>query len=158
MNQTVVVREAAKANKLPRGILVGMALLVSFALTASSLGRLTGVGTLQMPRLRAVETLVLRFVDQDDGGVSVQDASDGRIFYEVAPGTNGFVRATLRGLVSERKRDHIGPETPFTLSRWSDGTISLGDSTTGRRINLDAFGPTNAQAFAILFAARDRAR
>ena len=35
--------------------------------------------------------------------------------------------------------------TPFTLTRWSDGTVSLEDTTTSRRVNLDAFGPDNAR-------------
>ncbi len=33
---------------------------------------------------------------------------------------------------------------PFTLTRWRDGTLSLADEATGRRIDLDAFGPTQA--------------
>jgi hypothetical protein len=37
------------------------------------------------------------------------------------------------------------------LTRWSDGTVSLEDAATRRRVNLDAFGPDNARAFAQLF-------
>jgi len=75
--------------------------------------------------------------------------------YIVEPGIGGFIRATMRGMARERHREGIGEETPFTLTRWTDGTVSLQDSTTGRTINLDAFGPTNAEAFARLF--NDRA-
>jgi putative photosynthetic complex assembly protein len=88
----------------------------------------------------------------------VVDASDGKIIYTVAPGTNGFIRATVRGLAQEREREGIGRETPFTLTHWSDGTMSLADSAIGRRISLDAFGPTNAGAFAQLFSARSSAQ
>jgi putative photosynthetic complex assembly protein len=75
-----------------------------------------------------------------------------RILHIVEPGKDGFIRATLRGFVRERKLSNIGDATPFTLTHWSDGTLSLSDSTTGRRVSLEAFGPTNAQAFAQLFS------
>jgi putative photosynthetic complex assembly protein len=39
------------------------------------------------------------------------------------------------------------------LTRWADGRISLEDPETGRVIELDAFGPTNGEAFAQLLTA-----
>jgi putative photosynthetic complex assembly protein len=147
-----------RGRPLPRAILAGAAALVAFALAATSVGRITGVGRLEMPQERAVETLALRFEDRDDGAVLVRDARDGQVIYIVAPGTNGFIRATVRGLVQERKRSGIGAGTPFTLTHWSDGTVSLEDATIGRRVALDAFGPANAEAFAQLFAARSALR
>ncbi len=74
-----------------------------------------------------------------------------RSIYTIAPETNGFMRATMRGLVRERKRSGIGDATPFLLTRWDDGRMSLEDTTTGRRVPLEAFGQTNAGAFAHLF-------
>jgi putative photosynthetic complex assembly protein len=102
----------------------------------------------------AVETLSLKFEDRADGSISIRDAGDGKIIYRVAPGTNGFIRATMRGLASERKRDGMGDAQPFLLVHWSDGTVSLKDPMTARKIDLDAFGPSNTRAFAQLFAAR----
>ena len=84
------------------------------------------------------------------------DSRDGKEIYRVQPGTNGFIRATIRGLTRERRREGVGQIPPFALTRWSDGTLSLEDSSIRRRIDLDAFGPTNAQAFAQLFAARSQ--
>ena len=66
------------------------------------------------------------------------------------------MRATLRGLAHERLRSGIGEATPFLLTRWSDGRMSLDDATTGRSVALDAFGQTNAEAFAKLFVAGER--
>ena len=66
-----------------------------------------------------------------------------------------IIRATMRGLARERIRSGIGSETPFKLTRWSDGTLSLLDETSGRRIDLDAFGPTNAGAFAQFFSPQE---
>jgi putative photosynthetic complex assembly protein len=128
--------------------------LVGFALAASGFVRLTGMGDVEMTETKAVEALHLRFEDRPDGSVLVKNADDGRAIYRVMPGTNGFIRATMRGLAMERKRDGIGEEKPFFLIHWADGTVSLEDPTTARKIDLDAFGPTNAKAFAQLFAAR----
>ena len=61
------------------------------------------------------------------------------------------MRATLRGLAQERRRSGIGDTTPFLLTRWSDGRMSLDDATTGRDVALEAFGETNADAFTKLF-------
>ena len=69
---------AARGRPLPRAILAGAAALVAFALAATSVGRITGVGRLEMPQERVVETLALRFEDRDDGAVLVRDARDGR--------------------------------------------------------------------------------
>ena len=75
------------------------------------------------------------------------------MIYTIAPETNGFMRATLRGLVRARKLADVGDATPFMLTRWDDGRMTLDDTTTGRKVALEAFGPTNAGAFAQLFLA-----
>jgi len=49
----------------------------------------------------------------------------------------------------------VSAEPPFVLTRWANGTLSLHDPTTGRKVELDAFGPTNAQAFAGLLNAAE---
>jgi putative photosynthetic complex assembly protein len=141
---------------VPRGILRGAAVLIGFALLTSAVARQTDVGTLHMPAAAAVDTLALRFEDRPDGSVEVRDARDGASIYVVQPGAYGFIRSTLRGLVRERRRADFDATTPFTLTRWSDGTVSLEDATTRRRVNLDAFGPDNARAFAQLFDQRRR--
>jgi putative photosynthetic complex assembly protein len=75
----------------------------------------------------------------------------------VAAGTNAFLRSTVRGLVRERKRRGIGSEIPFRLSAHADGRLLLDDSATGRRIDLAAFGTSNAEVFAsLLLADADR--
>jgi len=139
---------------LPRGILIGAAVLIAFAISTTLFGRVSDIGALHMPAATAVQTLSLIFEDRDDGSVAVHDASDGAVIYVVDPGVGGFIRATMRGMARERRRMSIGERPPFLLTRWSDGTASLEDKTTGRVINLDAFGSTNAGAFAQLFTAR----
>lgn len=141
----------AKPSGLPRGVLLGAGALMTFTIVTAGTVRLSGQGALRAPGGRAVETLTLKFEDRDDGAVVVRNSGTGNSIFVVAPGTNGFMRATVRGLVRERKRSGIGQETPFLLEHWDDGRLSLEDRTTGRSVALEAFGATNAQAFAQLF-------
>ena len=143
---------------MPRGVLVCATALIAFAIAGASVGRISGLGTLHAPAANAVDSLALRFEDRPDGSVLVRNAKDGAIIYTIAPGTNGFMRATLRGLAQERKRSDIGDSAPFRLVHWDDGRMTLEDATTGRRVALEAFGPTNAQAFAQLFSAKGGVR
>ena len=152
----IAIRESS--GGMPRGVLVCAGMLIAFAIVGASVGRFSGLGTLRAPRAKAVASLALRFEDQANGSVLVRDARDGGVIYVIAPGTNGFMRATLRGLAQERKRSDIGDQAPFGLVHWDDGHMTLEDATTGRRVALDAFGPTNAQAFAQLFSARGGVR
>ena len=96
------------------------------------------------PAIAAVE---LRFEDLDDGGVAVIDATDGRTLDVLEPGSNGFVRGAMRSLVRERRASNVGAEAPFSLLRTANGQLLLHDPTTDRRIDLRAFGATNADAF-----------
>jgi putative photosynthetic complex assembly protein len=137
----------------PRGALIGAALLLAFTVTSAAISRISGLGTVQMPESAPVEIRPLRFEDMRDGSIQVTDARTGQVAASVEPGTNGFIRGTLRGLARERKRQGIGIEPPFMLTRWADGRLSLEDPTTGRVIALDAFGPTNGEAFAQLLTA-----
>ena len=151
----VSARQNADQTGAPRPLLLGAFALVMFTILASGAARWSDVGTVHMPASSVVDVLMLRFDDLDDGGVAVSDAANGKLLYKVEPGTNGFIRATMRGLARERMRSGIGAEAPFKLTRWSNGSISLQDETSGRRLDLDAFGPTNAEAFAQLFATKE---
>jgi putative photosynthetic complex assembly protein len=95
----------------------------------------------------------LRFEDLHDGAVAVRRAEDGAEVALFAPGTEGFMRATLRGLARERKRGGLGPEAPFRLSAWADGDLRLEDLATGRALDMRAFGQTQAENFARLLHA-----
>jgi len=103
-----------------------------------------------MAERNVVATRDVNFMDRSDGGVDVIDAVSGQPIDIVQPGTNGFLRGTLRGLARERKRQGFGPEIPFTLSGRADGRLTLQDPATGRRVDLDSFGPTNSLVFARL--------
>lgn len=138
---------------VPRGALVGAGALIVVALLLATVSRLTNVGATRVPDAVAVASVALAFSDRADGAVVVSRAADGRVVEVLAPGTNGFARGALRGLARERRRSHVDAAPPFQLTRWSDGRLSLADPSTGRRIELDVFGPTNAAVFARLLTA-----
>jgi putative photosynthetic complex assembly protein len=140
-------------NKLPRGLLLGAGALVVASLLLVSIARLTGYKPAQPPVSTVVDSYDLRFVDRSDGAVLIYDANGDALVDTLPPGSNGFVRGVLRGLVRERNADHVGPTPPFRLTRWADGRLSLDDPSTGRHVDLEVFGPTNAGDFATILLA-----
>jgi putative photosynthetic complex assembly protein len=138
---------------LPRGALLGAGGLVVLSLAMVVLARVTGYQPAKPPVSVAVDSHDLRFQDRADGAVLVYASEDDRLVDVLAPGTNGFVRGVLRGLVRERRADRVGAEPPFRLTRWADGRLSLDDPSTGRHVDLEVFGPTNSGAFAQILIA-----
>ena len=141
-------------HAVPRGALVAAAMLVGASILLAGLARTTGVGTLSNPTSSPVESRELRFEDRPDGAVAVYAVGSDRVVDVLAPGTNGFIRSVLRGLARERKLRGIGREPGFRLTRWADGRLSIEDPSTGRSVELGAFGPANSSAFARLLSAR----
>ena len=56
------------------------------------------------------------------------------------------------------KQDTAWFASDLWLNRWSDGRLSLDDPSTGEHVDLEVFGPTNAETFARLWRAADDAR
>jgi hypothetical protein len=130
---------------LPRRALlaIGAVLLVTVLGVASV--RLSGTD-IRTPDAPVVKMRELRFEDRTDGSVDVIDAASRRVIHNMT-GENGFFRGSLRGLARERKRNGMGSEQPFQLIGHSDGRLTLLDPTTGARVDLGSFGPTNAAVF-----------
>lgn len=143
---------ASLTAKLPALPLAALGALVLACVLSVGAVRLTGLSARQQPDAATLSTRLLRFEDAADGGIAVRDARTGALLDTVAPGTNGFLRSTMRGLVRERKRQGLGPEQPFELLGRADGRLTLVDPGTGRRIDLESFGPSNAAVFARLLA------
>ncbi len=140
----------AARRPFPLAPLIGAGLLIGFSIALAAAYRLSGTHDLG-PQSNALAARELRFADQADGGVRVIDAGDGHTVAVLPPGTNGFLRATLRGLARERRREEEpGLQTPFRLTAWTDGRVTLDDLATGRRVELEAFGQTNEAVFARL--------
>lgn len=135
----------------PRGALLGAGALIAITVVAALAGRLGDIGTVRLPPSPLVETRDLVFVDRPQGGIAIVDADDGTTITVLQPNADGFIRGVMRGVARERRSLGIGSEPPVRLAHREDGRLELIDPQTGREIGLDAFGPTNTQAFARLF-------
>jgi len=143
------IRERA-AGPVPALLLIGAGALIGFTMLAVAIGRGEGVVLTQLPPAKALARLDFRAEDQADGSIALRDAASQKIVTWIRPAEDGFLRGTLRGLAQARQRDGLGREAPFSLTRYDDGRIDLADEATGRHVPLEAFGSTNAQAFARL--------
>ncbi|MBB3898117.1 photosynthetic complex assembly protein PuhC [Roseococcus suduntuyensis] len=97
---------------------------------------------------------LVRFEDGSDGSVVIRDAGNQAVLARFPVAEGGFVRGTLRALARERRQEEQGQEMPFRVSAWRDGQLTLDDVATGRRVDLTAFGSTNAGIFARLLTAQ----
>jgi putative photosynthetic complex assembly protein len=142
----------ATPDSFPRLVLYCAASIIAFSLISVGLIRITGNG----PDQRAAAPTVQRslvFLDQKDGGVRVADGLTGETL-TVLHGEQGFVRGALRALSRERYSRGIGASQPFDLIARVDGRVTLMDPSTGNRVDLESFGPTNTAEFARFLAMR----
>lgn len=138
--------QAATPEIIPRKALLAGGLVLAAIVGAIGTARLAGVDIAEPDAVTVVER-TLRFVDRPDGGIAVVDARSGRTL-DVMQGEQGFLRGTLRGMARERRRNGLDDSTPLSLLARADGRLTLVDPSTGRRIDLESFGPTNAAVFA----------
>lgn len=159
MHSPAPTQSSHSPQHFPRGALFAAAGLIAVTVLGAGAARLLHYNASPLPAAQAVTVLHLGFRDRDDGAVEVLDADhDERVSHVFAPGTGGFVRGVLRGLARARRAAGIGATPPFTLTRWSDGRMTLQDPETHQLISLEVFGPSNARPFAELFTANDTTR
>lgn len=139
MSEATLAGSNLRVPLLATGVLVGLIVL----LVATS-----GKPTQSPQNPTIVAARDLRFVDGPEGSVIVLDAASGATVRILERGHDGFVRATMRGLARDRRNREIGSDVPFHLSTRSGGEVVLEDPATGRLVNLEAFGRTNAATFA----------
>lgn len=139
---------APRRGSFPRYPLYGAFALLLFVIGITIFGRATEIGTLRVLKGNPDQVLDLRFLDRPGGEIAVINAHSGNLLTVIAPGEDGFIRGAMRGLNRGRKLRSIGQEEPYRLIRWTDGRLTLSDITNGQRVDLNAFGPTNAGAFA----------
>jgi putative photosynthetic complex assembly protein len=92
----------------------------------------------------------LRFFDEADGTVRVEDGASAEVLGRFGPGEGGFIRATVRSLVHQRRIRGEGPAVAFELIEWDTGALTLRDPVTGTSIEASSFGPDNHAVFANL--------
>ncbi|MBX9747974.1 MAG: hypothetical protein K5Q68_00020 [Roseococcus sp.] len=138
-----------RGNFLP--LMAGLAIISATLFLVG--GRQTRSVDLRGAERPAVERLV-HFEDAPDGSVVIRDAGNLQVLARFPVAEGGFVRGSIRALARERRQEGQGREAPFRLAAWSDGQLTLDDAATGRRIDLTAFGATNAGVFSRLLTAQ----
>ncbi len=146
----------SRARDLPRPVLYAAGALVCASLLAALAGRLAHVTTVPQG-VPVIAQRHLLFTDRADKGVDVIDA-DRHVVIRTVTGQAGFLRGTMRGLASARIRGNLDLSTPFTLTAYKDGRLTLDDPTDNRHVELEAFGPDNEAVFAALLSAPEPAK
>lgn len=158
----MIVREYEKdeitVHRAPL-ILMGGIVAISLALTASvTFGLLPRQSVPAEARAAAgVKPAVertLRFFDEPDGTVRVEDGATAEVLGRFGQGEGGFIRATVRSLVHQRRIRGQGAEVPFTLTQWDNGGLTLADPVTGRSVEVSSFGPDNRAVYQGLLPAQ----
>jgi len=162
----MIVREYEKdeitVHKAPL-MLMGGIIAISLVLTASvTMGFLPKQSVPAEARaaagIEAAQTRPLKFFDEPDGTVRVEDGATAEVLARFGEGQGGFIRATVRSLVHQRRIRGIGPEVPFTLTRWENDALTLADPETGRSVEVSSFGPDNRAVYQNLLPAEEVAR
>lgn len=137
-------------DHFPKWVLYCAAGIMAFSLISVGLIRMTGNGPDQKAAAPTVQRSLV-FQDHKDGGVRVEDGVTGETL-TVLHGEQGFVRGALRALTRERYARGIGSAAPFQLIARVDGRITLFDPSTGQRVDLESFGPSNVAEFSRFLA------
>lgn len=162
----MIVREYEKdeitVHKVPL-MLMGGIVAISLVLTASvTMGFMPKQSVPSEARaaagIKAAQERTLRFFDEPDGTVRVEDGASAQVLARFGEGEGGFIRATVRSLVHQRRIRGIGAETAFTLTEWQNGSLTLGDPATGRSVEVSSFGPDNRAVYQNLLPPREGAR
>jgi len=132
---------------------MGAAALIVLTIVLVVGARSSGVGAARIQTAPEAFARDLRFEDRPDGSVVVIDARNGEQVDRLAAGQDNFIRGALRSLVRDGRQVSASTGRAFRLSVRTDGRFILEDTHTGRLINLEAFGSTNASAFARLLDA-----
>jgi hypothetical protein len=109
-----------KTPLFPRNVLIIAGTVILLAIMTAAAGRITHAAN-SAPTAAQVSSRDLLFHDRPNGAVAVFDAADPSAPIDVlAPATNGFLRATMRGLAQQRIRpdaDRISNRPPKVCTR-----------------------------------------
>ena len=144
----------AVGNRPPGGVPFLALAAAGAAVVITMIVAAIGGSPTTMPPARIEATRLLRFEDASNGAVVITDAETGKQVSVLEPGTNGFIRASLRGLAhSGGHEEHAMANHPFRLTALSDGRLVLDDAVLHRSLDLEAFGSINSNAYAALLTA-----
>ena len=137
--------------RVPRGPLIGAFLLVALVFGVAIQAKLSGRTASEEPVTAVAQQREVRFDLQPDGTLAVFDVGQQREITRLHSDGNGFIFGMLRGIKQKRDVAHTDPATPFRITRWQDGRMTLDDPSTGMHVAVSSFGPTQVASFRQLF-------
>lgn len=144
---TTIDNSQSRDRSVPMGM-AAIGTVVLLVLCAVLAARLTGFEPAQPTLGSIVESRMLGFRDAGAGRVVVYDWDSGDEIYSLQAGEGSFLRGVMRSLVRQRRGTAIAEGAPFLLTRHESQQLVISDPSTGERIELIAFGPTNVALFA----------
>ena len=136
---------------VPRGPLIGAFLLVVLVFGVAIQARVAGRTASEEPVTAVAQQRDVRFDLQDDGTIAVFDVGQNREIARLSSEKNGFIVGMLRGIKQKRDVARTDASTPFRITRWQDGRMTLDDPSTGMHVAVSSFGPTQVESFRQLF-------
>ena len=94
----------------------------------------------------------LIFEDQKDGGVRVADGVSGQTLTVLYKANKVLCAAHCAHWRANAFPEALVLTQPFDLIARVDGRVTLMDPSTGQRVDLESFGPTNTAEFARFLA------
>ena len=150
-------RPGTSTGPFPRGAAARARPALIGLLAARGRGRAPAAGVRHAPcrPRRRAQSRDLRFEDRADGAVAVLDGRGRRHVVAVLRARHQRLHPRRRCAAwpATASCATSGRSSPSASRRWDDGRLTLEDPATGGRIELEAFGPTNAGAFARLLTA-----
>ena len=102
-----------------------------------------------------MNSILITVRDLPNGSVGVFHTNTNTPLARYESGEGSFVRTIFRSLVRDRKVRQIDADPVFRLHRLSDGAVMVEDSSTGSKIQLDAFGDLNSEQFRSMLQAAE---
>jgi len=132
---------------VPRGALVGAAILVGLTMSAITTARHYDVGRLTVEAAQAQDRRMLIFQPLPNGEMMVLSEQRTPVAHLVIEGDT-FAMAAVRALAMQRDDRERAHEFRLLVQRDRDGHVELADPDTGRTVKLQGFGQASARAFA----------
>jgi putative photosynthetic complex assembly protein len=150
------------ARDIPQGVAAGqrqarlmIKIILSVAalgLTFAMIGKYTGLGAERVVNGAVIATYPVTMMLEADDSVALKSVETGAVIAGFDRGRGGFLRNTIRAFGLKRNQMKIHPATPFVVTRWESGRITLNDPATNHQVPVDAFGPMVTKMFAPLVA------
>ena len=142
-SKTLPLRER-QANRM----LIVIAIVVFAALSLTLTAKLTGFGLSQTELGQPVISQPMSIALEAEGHIVVSNPQTGEVYLTYSDGRGGFFRSILRAFSLKRRAYNVPDSTPFQVTRWDSGRLTLDDPATGHSIPVDSFGRSVTDIFA----------